>query len=69
MLEVEKRVVCNSWFTGNMYFVKGTEIRHREDGPAIEFSDGDSLWYFNNKLIKCSSQEEFERLMKLKFLW
>ena len=23
--------------------------RHREDGPAIEFADGDKQWYINDK--------------------
>lgn len=23
---------------------------HREDGPAIEYSDGDKYWYINGKL-------------------
>ena len=23
---------------------------HREDGPAVEWSDGDKAWYFNGKL-------------------
>ena len=24
--------------------------RHREDGPAVEWSDGDKHWYLNDKL-------------------
>ena len=23
---------------------------HREDGPAVEFADGDKFWYLNGKL-------------------
>ena len=23
--------------------------RHREDGPAVEFADGDKFWYLNGK--------------------
>lgn len=42
---------------------------HREDGPAVEFDDGDKEWYYHGKLINCSSQEEFERLIKLKVFW
>lgn len=43
--------------------------KHREDGPAIEWEDGDKWWYLNDKRIKCSSQEEFELLLKLELFW
>jgi len=65
---------------------------HREDGPALEYNNGDKCWYLYGKLhrldgpaidwayiakewhyhgewIDCDSQEEFERLIKLKALW
>ena len=42
---------------------------HREDGPAIDLSDGYKRWYLNSKLIPCTTQKEFERLMKLKAFW
>ena len=48
----------------NWYILKGYEIHeypyvrywylndkyHREDGPAIEYADGDRVWYLNGKL-------------------
>jgi len=43
--------------------------RHRIDGPAIEFADGSKSWYYYGEGINCSSQEEFNRLIKLKALW
>jgi len=43
--------------------------RHRTDGPAIERADGYKRWYLNGKQIDCKSQEEFERLMRLKAFW
>jgi hypothetical protein len=43
--------------------------RHREDGPAIEHSNGYKVWYINDVRIPCKTQEEFERLMKLKAFW
>ena len=43
--------------------------RHRTDGPAIEYPNGDKYWYLNGKQIDCKSQEEFERLLKLKAFW
>jgi len=42
---------------------------HREDGPAVEYANGFKYWYYHGKCIDCSSQEEFERLIKLKALW
>jgi hypothetical protein len=46
MIEVES-------FTKNGYvvfYVKGTTILHREDGPAIIWRDGSESWYFYGKL-------------------
>ncbi len=43
---------------------------HREDGPALEYvQDGYSYWYYDGILLDISSQEEFERFLKLKFLF
>jgi hypothetical protein len=46
MIEVEKITKPNQTF----YFIKGTEILHREDGPAVITWDGSKMWYINNKL-------------------
>jgi hypothetical protein len=50
-------------------------LRHRLDGPAIEYSDGEEhtvkwyngnkIWYYKDKRIICSTNEEFLRLIKL----
>ena len=42
---------------------------HRVDGPAKEYSDGTKQWYYQGKYIACSTQEEFEKLIKLRLLW
>ena len=42
---------------------------HRLDGPAVNFSNGRKRWYYEGKKIDCSTQEEFERILKLMFLW
>jgi len=42
---------------------------HRLDGPAVEQSNGYKSWWYYGKRIDCTSQEEFERLIKLKWLW
>jgi hypothetical protein len=47
-------------------------VLHRLDGPAIEYKPEYShlnKWYINGELLPCSSQEEFERLVKLKLYW
>jgi hypothetical protein len=41
---------------------------HRLDGPAI-IDDVEKRWYYNGDFIECNSQEEFERLIRLKVLW
>ena len=42
---------------------------HRIDGPAREWANGAKEWWIEGKQIKCNSQEEFERLIKLKLFW
>jgi hypothetical protein len=42
---------------------------HREDGPAIEHYTGKKEWWYRGNRIECSSQEEFERLIKVKAFW
>jgi hypothetical protein len=44
-------------------------LLHRLDGPALEYSGGDKEWYYEDEYIDCKSQEEFERLIKLKLFW
>jgi len=41
---------------------------HRTDGPALE-SPNANFWYYNGSKIECSTQEEFERIIKLRLLW
>jgi len=43
--------------------------RHRIDGPAVIFDYGEKEWWYQGDLINCSSQEEFERIIKLKIFW
>ena len=42
---------------------------HREDGPAREYANGTKEWYLNGQRIECSTQQEFEQLMRLKAFW
>ena len=50
------------------YYYLDNEL-HRIDGPAIVLNTGYKEWWFEDKLINCNSQEEFERLIKLKLFW
>ena len=43
--------------------------RHRLDGPAVEYANGTKFWFYRGKEIYCSSQQEFEKLLKLKAFW
>ena len=42
---------------------------HRLDGPAKSFANGVKQWFYHGKHIRCYTQEEFERLIKLRLLW
>jgi hypothetical protein len=42
---------------------------HRLDGSAIEYYYGHKEWWFKGEYIDCTSQEEFERIIKLKLFW
>ena len=43
---------------------------HRENGPAWNWkSCNDISWHYEGKLIDCKSQEEFERIMKLRLFF
>lgn len=49
------------WFNGK---------RHRLDGPAyISSDDTYKKWYFEGEYIECSSLEEFQKIIKLKWFW
>jgi len=55
---------------GKMYYINGN--LHREDGPAAEWTEGDKLnqiWVLHGQILECDTQQEFERMMKLRTLW
>ena len=43
--------------------------KHRLDGPAVEFSWGEKEWWIDGEYLDCKTQEEFERLMKMRAFW
>jgi len=42
---------------------------HREDGPAVEFADGTKAWYYQGKYIHCQTQQQFEKIIRLRLFW
>jgi hypothetical protein len=42
---------------------------HRTNGPARIWKDGREEWYLYGEYIDCKTQEEFEKLMRLKAFW
>ena len=40
----------NKYGSAFHYKDKAMKIFHREDGPAIEYNEGDKVWYLNNQL-------------------
>jgi len=47
-------------------------LRHRKDGPAVSYISRNEInnqWWLNGEKINISSQEEFERYMKLSAFW
>lgn len=50
-----------------VYYINGK--CHRLDGPALINSKYGDEWYYNDKLIKVKSQEEFEQHLRLKAFW
>jgi hypothetical protein len=60
----EYRVIVDDF--GTRWYKLGTNQLHREDGPAIERSDGTKHWYLNGKFhredgpaIECSDGAKF----------
>jgi hypothetical protein len=46
MIEVDKVVTINA---GIHYYIKGTDLLHKEDGPAVQWEHGMKEWWINGK--------------------
>ena len=46
--------------TKHYYSDREMKIRHREDGPAIEYKNGSKAWWLNDR---CITEEEFNAHM------
>jgi hypothetical protein len=42
---------------------------HRENGPAVEWINAYKEWCINGELLPCTTQKQFEQLMRLKAFW
>ena len=56
-------------YSNGLKFWYQNGLSHRLDGPADEYADGRKFWWYKGKYINCSSQKEFEKLIKLKAFW
>jgi hypothetical protein len=56
------------WSNGDREYYKNG-YRHRLNGAAIEWHSDKKYFWYEGKYIKCESQEEFERILKLKLFW
>jgi hypothetical protein len=64
MCKVEK--ILN--FNHVSYHKEGTNVLHREDGPALEFNDGTKIWFFNGKKHRIDGPA-YETLKGFKEWW
>ena len=67
--------ICGSWIIWYIYRVTVNQYNstnsyllwHRLDGIAFhKLIDDSKYWYYMGKEINCHSQEEFERIIRLK---
>ena len=63
----DNQSTCEISVIGTKYWSLNDQL-HREDGPAYE-TTAIKEWWYHGEYLNCSSQEEFERLLKLKILW
>jgi hypothetical protein len=45
----EKQFIKTTAFRTRYFSDEAMTVLHREDGPAVEYSDGDKDWYINGK--------------------
>ena len=62
--EKGKRYVVSVKTNGDKYWYLNDKL-HREEGPAIELIAGGMAWYLDGNKVKCSSQQEFAKHLKI----
>lgn len=68
MIEVSDSYVKEKGLKVTFWYLLNTTLLHRKDGPAVEYN-GAEEWYWYGEKIPVSSQEEFERYLRLKAFW
>jgi hypothetical protein len=58
----------HEYSSGDKYYFRNKGF-HREDGPAVDRSDDSKEWWLNGICVPCTTQVQFERLLKLKAFW
>jgi hypothetical protein len=53
---IEVRLIINPRYYVWAYRKKG--LYHREDGPALKYSDGTSFWYVEGKLVEVADGQQ-----------
>jgi hypothetical protein len=53
-LEIDER--------GNRWWYRNGHL-HREDGPAVEYSDGSGSWYLNNEYYGFKKPDNWDELV------
>lgn len=51
------------------WFQDDQGLTHCEDGPAFKWHGEEPEWYIHGRKLSCKTQEEFERVKKLKVFW
>ena len=69
MVELEIDVSSVKMWSNGLKCEYGFSILSRLNGPALTYSNGNKFWYYNGEYVDCSTQEEFERVIKLRLLW
>lgn len=61
----------NDWIIVHMKKIKKEFVPHRIDGPANEYKTQPqyNTWWYNGKRIECKSQNQFNKIIKLKAFW
>jgi len=68
-MSAEENKYTGSFITGGgikVWLVNGE--RHREDGPAILFPDGDEWWYLHGRMINQQQKKQLIRKTKIQKL-
>jgi len=58
---------CKYANSNKCWYIEGKH--HRIDGPAVEYINGSKVWYYQGRYSDCQTQQQFEKLIKLRLFW